>query len=306
MLRYILKRIPQAIITLFIASVIVFILARVTGDPVALLLSDFASEEERARITQQLGLDKSLPEQYAIFISKALQGDLGNSVRGARTPAVELVLQRLPASIYLAGLSLLVGLMIGLPLGVLSAVWRGTIMDALLRIIALLGQATPVFWLGILMIYVFSVRLGWLPTSGYGKATQFVMPVFALSSFMIAAIMRLTRSGMLEVIDSEFIKLARIKGLPESTVIWKHALSNSLIPLITYLGTIFGRSITGAVVVETIFAWPGVGRLAYEAVLSRDFPVLQAIVLFTAASFLFINLVVDVLYAYVDPRIRYS
>lgn len=306
MLGYILKRVPQAFVTLFIASFVVFALARVTGDPVALLLSDFATEEDKQRITEQLGLDKSLPEQYGIFLWNAMHGDLGNSVRGARQPALDLVLERLPASIRLASLSVLVGVLVGLPFGVFSVMLRGTIWDAFLRIIALLGQAIPVFWLGIVMIYFFAVRLQLLPTSGYGEPKQYVMPVLALSSFMVAAVMRLTRTGMLEAIDSEYIKLARIKGLSEFKVVWKHALSNSLIPLITYLGTIFGRSITGAVVVETIFAWPGVGRLAVESVLSRDFPVLQAVVLVTATFFLLINLIVDVLYAYVDPRIRYS
>jgi peptide/nickel transport system permease protein len=179
-------------------------------------------------------------------------------------------------------------------------------VDVLLRIGALLGQAAPVFWLGIVAMYVFSVQLRLLPSSGYGSAEQFVLPVFAMSAFMIAAVMRLTRASMLEILDTEFIKLARIKGLSEWRVIGKHALRNSLIPVLTYMGTIFGRMVTGAVVVETIFAWPGIGRLAYEAVLARDFPVLQAVVLFIAALFLTINLVVDILYAYIDPRIRYS
>lgn len=306
MQRYIIRRIPQAIITLFLVSLVVFVLGRLTGDPVALLLSETATEEDRILLTKQLGLDKPLPEQYAIFLGNALTGDLGRSVRGERAPALELVFERFPASIKLAGLSVLVSLLIGLPFGVMTAVKKGSFTDGITRVIALLGQAAPVFWLGIAAIYVFSVRLGWLPTSGYGAPIQYVLPVFAMSLFMIAAFLRLTRAGMMESLDSEYIKLARIKGLPETNVVWKHALRNSVMPVLTYMGTIFGRLIAGAVVIESIFAWPGIGRLAYDAVLARDFPVLQAVILVTATFFLLISLVVDVLYAYIDPRIRYS
>lgn len=306
MQRYIVRRLLQAVITLFLASVIVFILGRLTGDPVALLLTEYSTLEDKELLTKQLGLDKPLPEQYAIFIGNALRGDLGRSIRGERAPALELVLERLPATVKLAAIAVLVSFLIGLPLGVITAVKKGSFLDTILRILALLGQAAPVFWLGIVAMYVFSVQLGWLPTSGYGKPEQFVLPVFTMSCFMVAAFLRLTRSGMSEALDSEYIKLARIKGLSETIVIWKHALRNSLIPVITYMGTIFGRMVTGTVVVETVFAWPGIGRLAYESVMLRDFPVLQAVVLFMAAAFLSINLVVDVLYAYIDPRIRYS
>lgn len=306
MQRYIVRRLLQAVITLFLVSVIVFILGRLTGDPVALLLTEYSTEEDKILITKQLGLDKPLTEQYAIFIGNALRGDLGRSIRGERAPALELVLERLPATVKLAAIAVLVSFLIGLPLGVITAVKKGSFLDTIFRILALLGQAAPVFWLGIVAMYVFSVQLGLLPTSGYGKPEQFVLPVFTMSCFMIAAFLRLTRSGMSEALDSEYIKLARIKGLSETIVIWKHALRNSLIPVITYMGTIFGRMVTGTVVVETIFAWPGIGRLAYESVMLRDFPVLQAVVLFMAAAFLSINLVVDVLYAYIDPRIRYS
>jgi peptide/nickel transport system permease protein len=304
--RYIIRRLLQAVITLFLVSVIVFILGRLTGDPVALLLTEYSTEEDKILITKKLGLDKPFPEQYAIFIGNALRGDLGRSIRGERAPAVELILERLPATLELAAIAVLVSFLIGLPLGVITAVKKGSLLDTIFRILALLGQAAPVFWLGIVAMYVFSVQLGWLPTSGYGKPKQFVLPVFTMSCFMVAAFLRLTRSGMSEALDSEYIKLARIKGLSETIVIWKHALRNSLIPVITYMGTIFGRMVTGTVVVETVFAWPGIGRLAFESVMLRDFPVLQAVVLFMAAAFLSINLVVDVLYAYIDPRIRYS
>ncbi len=306
MQRYIARRLVQGVVTLFLVSIVVFILGRLTGDPVALLLSEFSTFEDQEMLTRQLGLDKPLPEQYAIFVWNAVRGDLGRSIRGDRVPALELVLERLPATLQLASISASLSFLIGLPLGVLAALKRGSFVDSISRVLALLGQATPVFWLGIVAMYVFSVQLGWLPTSGYGTPKQFVLPVAALSAFMVAAFLRLTRSGMLEALDSEYVKLARIKGLSETTVVWKHALRNSLIPVITYLGTVFGRMVTGTVVVETVFAWPGVGRLAFDAVMLRDFPVLQAVVLFMATAFLVINLVVDILYAYIDPRIRYS
>jgi peptide/nickel transport system permease protein len=306
MQRYIIRRLIQAIIMLFLVSVIIFFLGRLTGDPVALLLTEYSTEEDKITLTRQLGLDKPLPEQYAIFLSNALKGDLGRSIRGERAPALKLVLERLPASLQLAVIAVLVSLLVGLPLGVAAAMNKGSFLDAILRIVALVGQSAPVFWIGIVAMYVFSVQLRLLPSSGYGKPEQFVLPVFAISWFTLAAIVRLTRSSMLEALDSEYVKLARIKGLSEVIVVWKHALRNSLLPVLTYAGIILGRTIAGVVVVETVFAWPGIGRLAYEAVMTRDFPVLQAVVLFMATVFLFINLTVDILYAYIDPRIRYA
>ena len=306
MQRYIVRRLIQAFFTLFMVSLIVFVLGRLTGDPVALLLSEYSTQEDRAVLAQQLGLDKPLAEQYLIFLSNAARGDLGRSIRGDRSPALGMVLERLPASVELAGLSVIVSLLVGIPLGVLSAVKKGSLLDTALRVVALAGQSAPVFWLGIVAMYFFSVQLRLLPSAGYGRPEHFVLPVFAMSCFMVAAFLRLTRSSMLEVIDSEFIKLAKIKGLSNTTVVWKHALRNSLIPVITFTGTVLGRMIAGSVVIETIFAWPGIGRLAYEAVMQRDFPVLQAVVLVIAAMFLFVNLAVDVLYAFVDPRVRYG
>ena len=306
MQRYIVRRLIQAAVTLFLVSVIVFVLGRLTGDPVALLLSEYSTQEDKILLTRQLGLDKPLPEQYAVFLSNALRGDLGRSVRGERAPALKLVIERLPASIQLASVAVVVSLIFGVPLGVVSAMRKGSWLDAILRVLALAGQAAPVFWLAIVAMYFLSVQLRLVPSAGYGRPEHFVLPVFAMSCFMVAAFLRLTRSSMLEAIDSEYIKLARIKGLSETIVIWKHALRNSLIPVLTYSGTVLGRMIAGAVIVETIFAWPGMGRLAYESVMQRDFPVLQAVVLVIAAMFLFVNLMVDVLYAFVDPRIRYT
>lgn len=306
MQRYLVRRLIQAVVTLFLVSFLVFMLGRLTGDPVAILLSEFSTEEDKAILTRQLGLDRPIPEQYFIFVGNALQGDLGRSVRGERAPALDLVLERLPATVQLAVAVVVMSLLLGLPVGVLAAVKKGTWIDTFVRIVALLGQSAPVFWIGIVGMYAFSVQWRLLPSSGYGSLQQFVLPVSAMSWFSIAAIVRLTRASMLEVIDAEFIKLARIKGLSEVLVIWKHAFRNSLLPVLTYTGTILGRLIAGVVVVETVFAWPGLGRLAYEAVMTRDFPVLQAVVLFMATAFLGINLLVDILYAYIDPRIRYA
>jgi peptide/nickel transport system permease protein len=205
MQRFIVRRLLQGLVTLFLVSIIVFILGRMTGDPVALLLSEFSTFEDKERLARQLGLDKPLVEQYAIFVWNAIRGDLGRSIRGDHAPALKLVLDRFPATLQLAATSSSLSFLVGLPLGVLAALKRGSFVDTLSRILALLGQATPVFWLGIAAMYVFSVRLGWLPTSGYGTPKQFVLPVFSLSAFMVAAFLRLTRSGMMEALDSEYV-----------------------------------------------------------------------------------------------------
>jgi peptide/nickel transport system permease protein len=294
------------IIALFLMSVIVFLLGRLSGDPVSMLLSQYSTEEDRVRITEQLGLNKPVLEQYGIFIFNALKGDLGKSVAGDNRPALTLILERFPASLKLALVALIISILIGIPLGVLSAVKRGSFLDASARLVALLGQSLPAFWLGIVLMYFFSVKLRLLPTSGYGGIQHFILPAATMGLFTVAAVTRLTRSSMLEVLDSEYIKLARIKGVSEAIVIWKHALRNSLMPVITFMGTFFATMITGAVVIETVFSWPGIGRLAYESILNRDFPVMQAVILFMTSLYILANLIVDVLYAWVDPRIRYT
>jgi peptide/nickel transport system permease protein len=293
-------------IALFLMSVIVFLLGRLTGDPVSMLLSQYSTEEDRVRITEQLGLNKPVLEQYGIFMFNALKGDLGKSVAGDNRPALTLILERFPASLKLALVALIISILIGIPLGVLSAVKRGSFVDALARLLALLGQSLPAFWLGIVFMYFFSVKLRLLPTSGYGGIRHFILPAATMGLFTVAAVTRLTRSSMLEVLDSEYIKLARIKGVSEAIVIWKHALRNSLMPVITFMGTFFATMITGAVVIETVFSWPGIGRLAYESILNRDFPVMQGVILFMTTLYILANLIVDVLYAWVDPRIRYT
>jgi len=306
MQRYILKRLVQAVVTVFLMSIIVFLLSRLTGNPATLMISEYDTAEDIARITEELGLDRPLPEQYGIFLYNALKGDLGRSVTGDRKPAVEIILSRLPASLHLAGVALLISVLIGLPLGVLAARRKGSFLDTSARVLALLGQSVPPFWLGIILMYVFAVWLRLLPTSGFGGIRYFILPAITMSTVIVAAITRLTRSSMLDVLNLEYIKLARIKGLSERVVIWKHVLRNSLIPVVTFIGQFLPIMITGAMVIETVFSWPGIGRLAYEAAMFRDFPVLQAVVLFVTLLFVFCSLVVDILYAYLDPRIRYT
>lgn len=303
MLRHIAKKTLELLGTLLAMSVIVFLLGRLTGDPVALLLSDSATEQDRATLTRELGLDQPLAKQYWVFVAHAVQGDLGRSVAGDRQPALELIGERLPASLKLASWALLISLAIGIPLGVIAAVKRGTAFDSGARVFALLGQSVPVFWLGLVLMYLFSVQLGWLPTSGYGEWRHYVLPAVSMALFTVAAIARLVRVSMIDALSSEYIKLARIKGLSERSVVWKHALRNSLIPVLTYMGAFFATMITGAVVIETVFSWPGIGRLAYESILNRDFPVIQAVVLVMTALFMLANLLVDIAYAWLDPRI---
>lgn len=304
MLRHLAKKIGEVAGTLLAMSIIVFLLGRLTGDPVSLLLSEYATEQDRIDLTRDLGLDKPLTTQYWVFVTHALTGDLGRSVTGDRQSATQLIGERLPASLKLAGWALLISLSLGIPLGVLAAVKRGTAIDSAARIFALLGQSVPVFWLGLVLMYLFSVQLGWLPTSGYGDWRHYVLPSVSMALFTVAAVTRLVRVSMIDALSSEYIKLARIKGVSEFQVVWKHALRNSLIPVLTYMGAFFATMITGAVVIETVFSWPGIGRLAYESIMSRDFPVMQAVVLVMTAIFMLANLAVDVAYVWLDPRVR--
>ena len=303
MKRYIVHRLLQGIVLLFMVATVVFFLGRLTGNPVDLMLPEDATPEDRISMIRALGLDGSLWQQYVIFIGDALQGDLGNSIR-MRQPAVEAFFSRLPNTLAIIPWAILLAMCIGIPLGVIASLNRGNILDRVAGGVAVMGIATPSFWLGIVLIFVFSVELGWLPSGRMGGPEHYVLPVITLAVFLIAGFMRLVRSSMLEVMDSEFVKLARIKGLHEGVVIWKHCLRNALIPVLTLWGVFVGNLITGAIIMETVFAWPGVGRLTYEAVIYRDFPLLQACIILKATLILTINLVVDILYAYVDPRIR--
>lgn len=303
--RFIARRLSQGLLLLFLVATVVFILGRLTGNPVDLMLPEDATAEDRARMIQTLGLDGPWHTQFLTFIGNALQGDLGTSIR-MRQPAVEVFLSRLPNTLAIIPWALLLAMVVGIPLGVVAALNRGSLIDRAAGTIAVLGIATPNFWLGIVLIFVFSVELGWLPSGRMGGPDHYILPVITLGTFLTAGFMRLTRSSMLDVMESEFVKLARIKGLSETVVIWKHCLRNALIPVLTLWGVFVGNLITGAIVTETVFAWPGVGRLTYEAVIYRDFPLLQAVIIMKSILILSINLLVDILYAYVDPRIRLS
>ena len=303
MKRYIAQRLFQGAILLCMVTTIVFFLGRLTGNPVDMMLPEDATTEDRDAMIAALGLDGPLHSQFRIFIGNALQGDLGNSIR-MRQPAVEVFFDRLPNTLAIIPWAILMAMCIGVPLGVFAALNRGNFLDRLAGGVAVIGVATPNFWLGILLIYIFSVELGWLPSGRMGGPEHYVLPVITMGLFLVAGFMRLIRSSMLEIMDSEFIKLARIKGLSETTVIWKHCLRNALIPVLTLWGVFVGNLVTGSIVAETVFAWPGVGRLTYEAVIFRDFPLLQAVVILHAVMILMVNLMVDILYAYVDPRIR--
>ena len=305
MQRYLVQRVLQGALTLLVISLIVFLLARLSGDPLHIMLPEEATAEDYAAAARQWGLDKPLPLQYLAFLGNALRGDLGKSIR-LRRPTLELVLERLPATLQLAGASIAVSLLIAIPIGVLSAVKRDSALDYVGKVIALLGQSMPSFWLGIVLIWVFAVMLGWLPASGRGGPEHFILPAIALGWYQVAAVMRLVRSAMLDVMDSEYVKLARIKGVAERSVVWKHCLRNAAIPPLTYIGFVVAVLLTGSVVIETVFSWPGIGLLAIDAVRYRDFPLVQTIVLIYATKFVLINLVVDVLYVYLDPRIKYQ
>jgi peptide/nickel transport system permease protein len=305
MQRFILRRVAQSLGVLVVLALVVFALARVTGNPADLLLPEDATRDDREHLLRALGLDRPVHEQLVKFVGGALHGDLGTSIR-YRRPAVELFMERLPNTLTLVPLALISAVVIAIPLGLLAAVYRGTILDRLSGTIAVLGIATPSFWLGIILIYVFSIQLGWLPSARMGGPAHYILPTITLAAFLVAGMMRLVRSSVLEILDTEYVKLARIKGLSQTVVIWKHCLRNALIPVVTLFGVFFALLVTGAIVTETVFAWPGVGRLTYEAVIFRDYPLLQAVILMKGIIVLGVNLGVDILYAYLDPRVRYS
>jgi peptide/nickel transport system permease protein len=305
MQRYIVQRLLQGIVLLIMVAAIVFFLGRFTGNPADLMLPEDATPEDRVALIKTLGLDRPYHEQFFIFFANALRGDLGTSIR-YREPVVQIFFNRLPNTLKLLPATMGLALVVAIPLGILAAIYRGTVIDKLASGMAVFGIATPSFWLGIVLIYIFSVQLGWLPSARMGSFAHFILPTITLGTFLVAGFMRLIRSSMLEVLDSEFVKLARLKGLSEFVVVMKHCLRNALIPVLTLFGVFLATLITGAIVTETVFAWPGVGRLTFEAVLFRDYPLLQAVVILDAVFVLLITLAVDILYAYVDPRIRYS
>ena len=303
MTRFIARRLGYSLVSLFLLSLTIFLFVRVTGDPAVLLVEPGASQADLDAIREQFGLDRPIWVQYASFVASLAQGDFGQSFY-YRTPVFELYLTRLPNSLMLALAAMAFSLLIGIPSGILAAVRVGGFWDKAGKIFALLGLSVPSFWIGLVMILFFSVYLQWLPSSGSGTPLHLLMPAFALGWYFAAAHMRLTRSSMLEVLGSEYIKLARLKGLPESLVIAKHAFKNALIPVLTLAGINLVIMVNVAVVVEVVFAWPGIGRLLYEGITFRDFPVVQGVVLMGGAMIVIVNLVVDILYAVIDPRIR--
>lgn len=304
MSRYVVIRILQGILTLFVASIVVFGLARLTGNPLDVMLDEMATQEEYEKVSRYLGLDKPLPVQYKVFITNVVKGDFGDSIR-YRRPVTELIVARFPATIKLAGAAALASVLISLPAGILAAVKRDRWQDIIAKGFAILGQSVPTFWLGIVLIQVFAIWFGLLPVAGYRGIQYWILPALTLGYHSTAGVLRLTRSAMLDVLSTDYVRLARIKGIPEGLVIRKHALRNALIPVVTFSGVIYVRWLAGSVVTETIFAWPGVGRLAYEAVMSRDFPLIQGLILIFVGLYIIFNLVIDILYCYLDPRIRY-
>jgi peptide/nickel transport system permease protein len=296
----------QSLLAIWVMSLVVFGLARISGNPLDVLLPLEAGPEDYERVSKHWGLDQPLYTQYLIFLSKGVRGDFGNSWKWQGHTAMGLVWERLPATLQLAGFALVISIVIALPIGVMAAVMKDTRWDSLAKIIALLGQSLPGFWLGIVLMWIFAVHLGWFPTSGRGGIEYMILPAISLGWFQVAAIMRLVRSSMLDVLDSEFVKLTRIKGLAEWKVIWKHCLRNAAIAPLTYFAIIAGVLLTGSVVIESVFSWPGTGLLVVDAVRARDFQVVQAVVIVFAGIFILTNLLVDILYAYLDPRIRYQ
>jgi peptide/nickel transport system permease protein len=304
MLYYISLRMVQGLIAVIGVSLIVFVAVRLTGDLERFLLPPDAAKEDVVRVRSEYGLDKPLPMQYGIFVRRALQGNFGASWRW-HDPAFKVIVERLPATLQLASFAAVIALSIALVVGTLSAVYRGSWIDQFGKVFALCGQSMPSFWVGIVAILLFSVKLGWLPTSGRGGFDHLLMPAFTLGWAASAALTRITRSAMLDVLDAEYIKLARIKGLAEGWVIWKHALRNAAIPIITLMGIQWANLLSGSVIVETIFAWPGVGRTLVEAINNRDFAVVQAGTILLSVVYIGFNLAVDLAYGVIDPRIRY-
>ena len=306
MQRFIFLRVIQSFLAILVISAVVFALARVTGDPVAILLPEDASPAVVEQVRTKWGLDQPIYIQYARYIGNFVTGDFGEAWAYGGVPITSLIANRLPNTIMLAGFAWIISASLALPIGVMVAVKKDSAFDWAGKVVALIGQSAPSFAIGLILMWVFAVLLGWLPTSGNDSGFKsIILPGVALGYYNVAAVMRLTRSSMLEVLDTEYVKLARIKGMPERKVIWKHCFRNALIVPFTYMGLIGAVLLTGSVVIETVFVWPGLGDLAIDAIRNRDFPVIQSIVILFAAFYIFINLAVDVMYAYLNPRIRY-
>jgi len=305
MWRYIIKRIIQAVVCLIGVSFIIFMLTRISGDPVLLMVPPNASATDIDAMRELLGLDQPLHVQYWHFISNALMGDLGMSIRWSK-PTLEVWLSRFPNTLLLGGAAFIFAMVVGVSVGVIAAIKVGSWFDNFGKAFAFMGVSLPVFWVGIMLMLIFAVNLRWLPTSGMGSWKHVIMPAFTLGWLFCASQVRLSRSAMLDVLDTEYIKMARIKGVPGYRVILKHALRNALIPIITMGALNLIMLLNGTVVTETIFNWPGIGRLIVDSIYARDYPMVQTCALLGSALFIFTNLLVDIGYAYIDPRIRYD
>ncbi|MEK3745441.1 ABC transporter permease [Brevibacillus sp. FSL K6-0770] len=312
MLKLIFKRLFDLIPTLFVVATTVFIITRlIPGDPAAVLLGPQASPDEIAKMRETLGLNQPLYLQYVDFLGSLLQGDLGTSL-GYNQPVMSLIMERFPNTLLLSACALALSLLIGIPAGIISATKQYSFWDYTVMILSLVGVSMPIFWLGVMLVLYFSVHLGWLPATGMGSlsegfdsvVTHLILPSIALSTIPMATFARITRSSMLEVIRQDYIKTARAKGLREFFVVWKHALKNAMTPLLTVMGMQISSMLGGAVLTETIFSWPGMGRLVVDAIENRDFVVVQGTVLFIAVIFVLINLLVDILYTVVNPRVK--
>jgi peptide/nickel transport system permease protein len=303
MTTYFARRLLQSLVVLLGVSFVVFFILHLTGDPALVLLPPDASPEDVRRFREAMGFNDPFLVQYGRFLGGALRGDFGQSIRHGES-AFHLVAERMPATFELAGAALLLALVLAIPAGIISAVRRNTVLDYVSTVVALLGQSMPTFWLGIMLILVFSVQFHLLPSSGRGTLVHLILPAVTLGLFTTARITRLTRSGMLEVLGQDYIRTARAKGVSNPPVVWKHALKNAAIPIVTIVGIELGTLLGGSVITETIFAWPGVGRLSVQAIANRDYPVVQAAVFLLATTFVVVNLLVDIIYTYLDPRIR--
>lgn len=304
--RLLLRRLIRSVLVLLGTTIIIFATVRVIpGDPARLMLPADATAEDVERFRERMGFDEPVYRQYGTYLKGLLVGDLGRSMR-YRRPVLELVLERLPATIELAGVAAILAVLVAVPAGIVSAIKRDSLYDNAFMFLSVFAQSVPIFWLGIVMILVFSVQLHWLPTSGRGTLRQLILPGIALATYISALLARLTRSCMLEVLMQDYVRTARAKGLRELSVTCRHALKNAVVPIVTVLGLQIGTLLGGSVIVETVFAWPGIGTLAVGAIYNRDYPLIQGTVLIAAVMFVVTNLVVDLVYLYLDPRIRYG
>jgi peptide/nickel transport system permease protein len=305
MRQFIIRRLIRAFIALWGVVTIVFFVLRLSGDPVAMLVPADTPTAEIMRLRRALGFDEPLPIQYAVFVRDVLRGEMGNSIR-MRIPALPVALERLPATAELAVVAFTFAVVVAIPAGLVSAARRNTLWDNVVMGVALVGQSAPTFYIGIMFILIFGLQLGWFPISGRGDWKHVILPAITLGAFAMASIARLTRSSVLEIMRSDYIRTARAKGLNEVAVLLGHNFKNAAIPIVTIMGLQFGSLLGGAIVTETVFAWPGIGRLAIEAIRSRDYPIVQASVLLVASMFVVINFLVDLAYGWLDPRIRYG